>query len=183
MTAFDPPGSNIHHGSLCDDEDGPSTIDKLFAEFEEKLNAALTDDDTDSDEESDAEEGCAHDETTLKDLYSQDFDMAAAIGAVADLPQRVENILQCPCDDDACSAWQDDAAFERTCVEVMEKIIRMDKCTQRKDALEEAAKELVAVRLAGQSKKAEDVHERVLKEFLTASDEEYLIFRKHIVGE
>ena len=59
----------------------------------------------------------------------------------------------------------------------------MDKCTQRKDALEEAAKELVAVRLAGQSKKAEDVHERVLKEFLTASDEEYLIFRKHIVGE
>lgn len=114
----------------------------------------------------------------LNDLYYKDFDVQAVITSIPDMENQISETL---IEVNRCVFPSiTDANYESLCMDLIENIVRLNKKWARKDAIREAAKELVAVRKSKQSPLAEKVHLRVLHEFLIATDDEYLLLRKQL---
>ncbi len=125
----------------------------------------------------------AEENITLDTLYSATFDMQATIATILDIDEQIKHAIDEMGKKSISPTMGDTEAFETVCMDIIERIVRYNKDWTRKDAIQEAAKELVAVRKASQSLIAETVHMRVLREFQIATNKEYLFLRQQIWGE
>lgn len=119
----------------------------------------------------------------LERLYSATFDMQATIATIRGMPKQMKRVMKEIDKNNGSLTCGDIETFELMCMDVIEKIVKINRNWARQDAIQEAAKELVAVRKAAQSKMAEMVHMRVLREFQIATDEEYHLLWKQIWDE
>lgn len=150
---------NFKDGELDFDDD---------AEDEEESTPVLN-----SEQEEKADE-CENTEITLNELYGPDFDMDEALLAVPDI--KYEMLLDDVIKSAKTSAmrkpdWADVSTFDELCMDVISRIAV--KSADRQEAIKKAAKQTIAICHTTQNKRAEDVHYRVLQEFITSSDREF----------
>ena len=167
MIIFDPFGS-IYDDNLTQEDEELDDADDLI----QTPNATIISAEEDNEEDSVA--------ITLDTLYSPTFDMQATIASITNIAKCVKNVISEVESIKTSPSLGDTEAFESVCMDVIDRIVRMNKKWTRQDAIQESAKELVAVRKASQSLMVETVHMRVLREFLIASDDEYTLLRNQL---
>ena len=165
-------------GSTCEDEiynddEEMSIMDEILKDFNNKMREQL----------SEEKEKGINEIISLENLYSSDYDMQSTIDAIPDMTDQVKYVIDEIGKIAILPTWDDVEMFDSICLDVIEKIVRLNKNWSRMEALQEAARELVAVRKADQSTMAERVHSRVLYEFQISTDAEYLLLRKQIWEE
>lgn len=162
------------HAQNNDDEDDDDDDDDLLNILIDEENKKESNDEDNEDEEK---------IITLETLYSSDFNMQESINHIPNVEKLAEDAIANIPDKMFPPTWCNVEQFENICMDLIEKIVKMNKNWSRKDAMHEAAKELVAVRSADQSQETLDVHARVLYEFSISTDDEYLLLRKQIFEE
>lgn len=112
------------------------------------------------------------------DLLPISFDMQKTIADIIAFNDIVKEEIAKPID----IISEGDSAFENKVMVLIEAVVRLNSSGRRSDAISEAAKELVVVRLLGFSSQTTAVYERALVELKRATDEEYNLLRKQIFG-
>lgn len=164
MTTFDPSGSEKE--DCFDENEAEEICDAEEIEYEIETEELAKEESIEG--------------VTLDSLYSNEFDMQAVIAEIPDVVGQIDKVIS---EDKSDVASIKDFNFESLCMDLIEKIVAINKHWTRKDAIQEAAKELLVVRKEFQRSLAEKVHKRVLREFLIATDNEYLLLRRQIWGE
>lgn len=111
------------------------------------------------------------------ELYSEGFDMQNAISVTPDVSDLAKKVI---------TGFSEERDFylrfsyyqERKAI--VEQIVKMDKKWERNDALLEAAKEYVAVKHFHQCVYILNTHRRVVYDFQTMTDEEYIELRNQL---
>lgn len=167
---FDPLGS-INEEDFSQEEDSDD-LDELIQSLNEMQDS--------TDEETTEKK---NESITINTLYSSTFDMQATVTTISDMDEQIQRAIDEVGSSSVSPTLGDTEMFESLCMDIIEKIVMINKDWTRQDAIKEAARELVAVRKATQNEMAEVVHMRVLYEFQIATDYEYLLLRKQIWGE
>lgn len=123
----------------------------------------------------------AKNELSLDTLYSKGFDMQAVIASIPDMDEKIKQVEKEGTFRPHEKSLREGAyAFENICMDVMESIVKLNPKWERRDAIHEAAKELVAVQDGKQRQLVIDIHRRVYFEFTIATDEEYEALRRSV---
>ena len=112
------------------------------------------------------------------DLLPISFDMQKTIADIIAFNDIVKEEIAKPID----IISEEDSTFENKVMDLIEAVVWLNSSWRRSDAISEAAKELVVVRLLGFSSQTTAVYERALVELKRATDEEYNLLRKQIFG-
>lgn len=118
-------------------------------------------------------------ELTYETLYSDGFDMQTAIDTVVDMN---ELIIQKGCEVMSKCVKEyllsETNAYENICMDIIRSIVMKDQNWGLKDAINEAAKEMIAVEYAKQKYITINIHRRVFREFSITSNNEYEELKK-----
>lgn len=156
----------------ADEED----IDEFLKDIE--VETETEQEKSDSEQENNSQEKHTLMEGEDMGLLPISFDMQKTIADIIAFDDIVKKEITKPID----IISEEDLTFENKVMDLIEAVVRLNSSWGRSDAISEAAKELVVVRLLGFSQQTIAVYERALVEFKRATDEEYNLLRKQIFG-